>query len=130
MQQSCSQKVLKILLSTGDLFCYRLKCLYGVNGYPKADFSQKKFFGKAKLNCIFSLRQVSYGIPIGPVRAVCILYENFQYGTSEDPLKKDSHQNESVIESMNLGKGTNILFSWFQQEEDTEGNKCVCKIGS
>ena len=23
---------------------------------------------------------------------------------------------------MNLGKGTNILFSWFQQEEDTEGN--------
>ena len=23
---------------------------------------------------------------------------------------------------MNLGKGTNILFSWFQEEEDTEGN--------
>ena len=60
--------------------------------------------------------EVSYGLPIDPVRACSILLEKFQYGTS------DSHQDESVIESMNLGKGTNILFSWFQQEEDTEGN--------
>ena len=66
--------------------------------------------------------EVSYGLPIDPLRACSILFEKFQYGKSEDPLKKDSHQHESVIESMNLGKGTNILFSWFQQEEDTEGN--------
>ena len=68
------------------------------------------------------MRKVSYGLPINPLRACSILFEKLQYGTSEDPLKKDSHQHDSVIESMNLGKGTNILFSWFQQEEDTEGN--------
>ena len=89
-----------------------------MNGHP---ISQINLYSKAKLNCLFCLRKVSYGLPINPLRACSILFEKLQYGTSEDPLKKDSHQHDSVIESMNLGKGTNILFSWFQQEEDTEG---------
>jgi hypothetical protein len=43
--------------------------------------------------------------------------------SSPDPLKKGSHHHDSVITTMNLGKEDKIIFSWFQQEEDTEGNK-------